>query len=65
MTHKMTEEQLAAARKIFTEFVEKKQSILENLDANLNKTFKDYKKELEKLENDANSFDVDEALKAA
>ena len=61
----MTDSQLAAARKIFTEFVQKKQTVLQNLDQNLNKAFKDYKKELEKIENEGNSFDVEEALKAA
>lgn len=44
MTKTMTDEQLAAARKIFTEFVQKKQTVLQNLDQNLNKIFKDYKK---------------------
>jgi len=64
MKKTMTDKQLAAARKIFTEFVQKKQNVLKNLDQNLNKIFKDYKKELEKIEKEENSFDVEEALKA-
>lgn len=61
----MTDSQLAAARKVFTEFVQKKQSILKNLDNDLKRIFDNYKKELESMEKEKNVFDLDKALKDA
>ncbi len=63
MNKKLTDEQKAKARKIFTDLANKKHLILNKLDKKLTEIFKNYKKELEKISNKEDELGLEKLMK--